>query len=50
MTFLIDYNEEENIYDNISQLKDFSFEMKKDNFNDALRAAKSKFNSFCKIN
>jgi hypothetical protein len=49
MTFLIDYNEEENIYDNISQLKDdFGYEMKKDNFNDALRAAKSKFNSFCK--
>jgi hypothetical protein len=51
MSFLIDYNEEKNIYDNFSQLKsDTSYEMKKDSFNDALRATKSKFNEFCKIN
>ena len=51
MSFLIDYNEEKNIYDNFSQLKsDTSYEMKKDSFNDALRETKSKFNEFCKIN
>jgi len=51
MNFLIDYNEEENIYDNFPQLKaDSSYEMKKDSFNEVLKAAKSKFNAFCKIN
>ena len=50
MNCLIDYNEEENINDNISQLKnDFNYEIKKDSFNEALRATKSKFNDFCKI-
>ena len=50
MNCLIDYNEEENINDNFFQLKgDFIYEKKKDSFNEALRATKSKFNDFCKI-
>lgn len=51
MNFLIDYNEEENIYDNFPQLKaDSSYEIKKDSFNEALKTTKSKFNAFCKTN
>jgi len=51
MNFLIDYNEEENINDNFPQLKaDSSYEIKKDSFNEALKATKSKFNAFCKTN
>ena len=51
MNCLIDYHEEENINDNIFQLKnDFNYEIKKDSFNEALRATKSKFIDFCNIN
>ena len=51
MNCLIDFNEEENFNDNISQLKDDNiYEKKKDSFNEALRATKSKFIDFCKIN
>lgn len=51
MYFPISYNEEENINDNIFSLKPNSnYEIKKDNFNDALKATKSKFNAFCKMN
>ena len=50
MSLLLDYNEED-IYENFSNLKkDLGFEKKKDLFNEALRAVKSKFNTFCKIN
>ena len=51
MNCLIDYKEEENINVNISQLKDDSiYEMKKDSLSEALKATKSKFIEFCKIN
>ena len=51
MNCLIDYKEEENINVNISQLKDDSiYEMKKDSLSEALKATKSKFIDFCKIN
>jgi len=51
MYFPICYNEEENINDNVFPLKPNSnYEIKKDYFNDALKATKSKFNAFCKMN